>query len=56
MPSEGAKKIKCVVAFLSVLSIVVLGSFIIDRNIIDLLYFIFIIFCLVKYLFLLKNG
>ena len=50
MPSENAKEMKCVVAFLSVLSIVVLGSFIIDRDIKDILYLSFIIICLLRYL------
>lgn len=56
MPSENAKEIKCVITFLSVLSIVVLGSFIVDRNIADLLYLIFIIICLIRFLLLVKNG
>ena len=50
MPSENAKEMKCVVAFLSVLSILVLGSFIIDRDIKDILYFLLVIICLIRYL------
>lgn len=54
MPSN-AKEMKCVVTFLSVLSIIVLGSFIIDRDIKDILYFSLIIICLIRYLLIYRK-
>jgi hypothetical protein len=50
MPTENAKEIRYVVTFLSVLSMIVLGSYIVDRNIADFLYLLFVLSCLVKYL------
>lgn len=50
MTSDNTKEIKCVVAFLSGLSMIVLGSFIVDRNISDILYLLFVISCLIRYL------
>lgn len=54
MPSN-AKEIKCVVTFLSVLSIIVLGSYIVDKNIKDILYLLFIIICLIRYLLICRK-
>lgn len=50
MPSENAKEMKCVVTFLIVLSIIILGSFIIDRNMSDLFYLAFLQICLIRYI------
>ncbi len=55
MPSENAKEMKCVVTFLSILSIIVLGSFIIDRDIKDILYLSFIIIYLIRYLLICRK-
>ena len=49
MPSD-AKEMKCVVTFLSILCMLVLGSYIIDKDIKDILYFLLIIICLIRYL------
>jgi hypothetical protein len=50
MPKENAKEMKCVVTFLSILSIIILGSFIIDRNISDIFYLAFLQICLIRYI------
>lgn len=55
MPKDIAKDRKLVVPFLLGLSIVVLGSYIIDKNINDLLYFIFLVTCLARYFLLIKK-
>lgn len=55
MPSENANEMKCVVTFLSVLSIIVLGSYIIDRDIKDILYLSLIIICLIRYLLICRK-
>ena len=55
MPNENAKEMKCVVTFLTILSIIILGSFIIDRKLSDLLYFVFIQICLIRYIKVCRN-
>ena len=54
MPSN-AKEIKCVVTFLSILSIIVLGSFIVDRDIKDILYLSLIVIYLIRYLLICRK-
>lgn len=49
MPTENAKEFKYVLLFLSFLSMIVLGSFIIDRDPIDILYLLFIVSCIIRY-------
>lgn len=55
MPNNIAKDRKLVVTVLLGLSILVLGSFIIDRNIGDILYFAFLMSCLIRYFLLIKK-
>lgn len=55
MPSDNAKEMKCVVTFLSILSIIVLGSFVIDKDIKDILYLSLIIICLIRYLLICRR-
>lgn len=50
MTTQNAKDKKLVITFLSVLSLLVLGSFIIDKNPIDAVYLLFVIVCLIRYL------
>lgn len=52
MTTNNAKEVKGVVLFLSVLSLIVLGSFIVEGNILDMFYLIFIISCMIHYLYL----
>lgn len=52
MTTDNAKEVKGVILFLSVLSLIVLGSFIVERNLLDMFYLLFIISCMIKYLYL----
>ena len=50
MPKEITKEMRCVVTFFITLTIIILGSFIISKNISDLLYLVFLQICLVRYI------
>lgn len=52
MTPENAKEMKYIFIFISILSIVVLGSYLTDHNILDLAYLFFIATCLIRYLFI----
>lgn len=52
MTTDDTKEVKGVVLFLSVLGLIVLGSFIVDRDLTDMLYLLFIIICMIHYLYL----
>ena len=52
MTTENAKEFKYVAIFLSVLSMVVLGSYVVDRELIDILYVLFVISCIIRYYFI----
>ncbi len=52
MPSGNAKEMKCVVTFLSILGMIVLGSFIIDKDLKDILYFLILMVFMVRYILL----
>ena len=55
MSNNIAKDKKLVVTFLSILSIFVLMIYISDKNIIDILYLMFLISCLIKYFLLIRK-
>ena len=55
MPSEITKEMKCVVTFLLILCSLVLGSYIIDRDIKDILYVSFIMMYLLKYILICRK-
>ena len=50
--ADNAKEMRCVITFLVVCALLVLGSAIVEESIIDYLYFVFVICCLIKYLFI----
>ena len=56
MTPESVKEMKSVMIFLSFLGTLVLGSFIVDRNLLDLFYLLFIIWCMIRYVIISFNG
>ena len=52
MDTDDAKEVKGVILFLSVLGLIVLGSFIVERKMLDMFYLLFIICCMIHYLYL----
>lgn len=51
MTTENIKNSKFILNFLLVLSIIVLGSFILEHNVFDILYLLFLIYCIIHYKF-----
>ena len=49
---DAETEIKGVILFLSVLGLIVLGSFIVERKMLDMFYLLFIICCMIHYLYL----
>ena len=52
MTTDDAKEVKNVILFLSILGLLVLGSFIVDRNLLDMFYLLFIISSMIQYLYI----
>ena len=52
MTTDNAKEVKGVILFLSALSLIVLGSFIVDGSLLDMFYLLFIIGSMIKYIYL----
>ncbi len=55
MTIENAKEMKYVVSCLSVGALIVLGSALTEQNILDYFYVLFIISCLIRYIFICKK-
>ena len=55
MPSEITKEMRCVVAFLSGLGLIILGSIIIDKDIKDILYLIFLVISVIRYVIICRK-
>ena len=55
MSSEHTKELKYVVGFVIILSSIILGSFIISKNISDLFYLAFLQICLIRYILSCRN-
>jgi len=52
MTTEDAKEVKGVVLFLSILGLIVLGSFIVEGKLLDMFYLLFIISSMIHYVYL----
>ncbi len=55
MSNDTSKQMKCVVSFLSGLALIVLGSFIVDKNINDLVYFLVTVLVIIRYMMLCRK-
>lgn len=50
MTTQNIKELKSVIIFLSILGMMILGSFLVDKKEIDILYLLFIISCMIRYI------
>jgi hypothetical protein len=55
MKFDQEAEMKCVIPFLVGLALIVLGSAIVDNNILDYSYFVFLIYVLIRYIYICKN-
>jgi hypothetical protein len=55
MATENKKEVKYVIVSFIVVSLLILGSILIKFNVIDVMYLIFILTVLIKYIYIKKN-
>lgn len=56
MTTRNAKEVKNVLTFLIILSLLVLGSFILERNPMDGFYLVFVVGCMFRYIYFCKKN